>query len=831
MQPRHMLADSIHRIPAEILIENVEESRYGFEPCISLVLVLRGEISLTAEGVKNCLREKDVILINPDTLYTVSGTKSSQLLFLKLKPAYFEDAYEGFGRMKFRLNATDSGQKQKSSCEEISRLLLRLLQVMSRRSAGYHLMGELIVLEIVAILIQSFSELGQSYAFPASTSTSASVTTQEEERIQSIVQYIFTHYREKISLADLAEYLNLNPQYISRYVSKHMGSSLSTFITSVRLQESMKQLEDLDNKITYVALESGFPNLKSYFKAFREAYHMTPAKYRSHIAKESLADRFLGAFQEDFAIRQSGLVDDTEFRLLPTNRRDLTMDCHQAGQPMKFSWKKIMAFGRAAEGMREELRNQLRTIQKDIPFEYVRFHGILSDEMMVYSEDSKGNAEYNFSSVDELLDFLLDLKLKPFMELGFMPEQLAEDKKYMFQWKANISFPKSMMKWNELIRHFVLHLVERYGVGEVKSWYFHPFYHAYLSENQMQDYYRFIQETCRTIKSVDRSFKTGCLVQPENLENFGAFARAKGFRPDFLTFTVFGLTPSKEFAQNITENYEKVSRSGENLYIPQNTIQYCSYSEIDFLEKSIEVYHSGLKSYAAGTELIVSEWNISPNPKDLLHDTCYKAAFIVKQVLNSHQRVDGLVYWSISDIFEEVTTNNSVFHGGVGIITSNGIKKPAYFAYQLLNRLGETRISSGEGYFITRKEHDHSVQILLYHYCHFRSDRSACVRDPGSDPYELFDEKLEEFCLTLSRFSGKYIERKYRINRENGSAYDEWNKIGAPRVLSAEELKFMKGKSIYGYHHSEVESEGDIVIHEILKPHEVLLIELIPVLS
>ncbi len=61
--------------------------------------------------------------------------------------------------------------------------------------------------------------------------------------------------------------------------------------------------------------------------------------------------------------------------------------------------------GRAAEGLRANVQKQLRELQDEIGFEYIRFHGIFTDEMMIYNLDKEGNISYNWTYVDELFDF------------------------------------------------------------------------------------------------------------------------------------------------------------------------------------------------------------------------------------------------------------------------------------------------------------------------------------------------------------------------------------------------------------------------------------------
>ena len=86
--------------------------------------------------------------------------------------------------------------------------------------------------------------------------------------------------------------------------------------------------------------------------------------------------------------------------------------------------------------------------------------------------------------------------------------------------------------------------------------------------------------------------------------------------------------------------------------------------------------------------LYYTEWNISSNPRDPLHDGPFAAAFITKIIMETHGLVQGYSFWTFSDIFEENYFPSVAFHGGFGLLNLHGIAKPAYRAFQLLHHLG-----------------------------------------------------------------------------------------------------------------------------------------------
>ena len=105
-------------------------------------------------------------------------------------------------------------------------------------------------------------------------------------------------------------------------------------------------------------------------------------------------------------------------------------------------FREVVGAGRAAEGLRADWQRDLAVVHRECGFKYIRFHGLLQDEMGVYSEDKQGRQIYNFQYIDALYDAILKIGMKPFVELSFMPQALASGSKMVFWWKGNITPPR-----------------------------------------------------------------------------------------------------------------------------------------------------------------------------------------------------------------------------------------------------------------------------------------------------------------------------------------------------------------------------------------------------
>ena len=132
-----------------------------------------------------------------------------------------------------------------------------------------------------------------------------------------------------------------------------------------------------------------------------------------------------------------------------------TIDFRKEGTPYTPYWKNCVGAGRANEGLRAGFQKHLKQVQEQIGFRYLRFHGLLHDDMFVLRENENGEKVYNFQYIDELFDTLLELNIRPFVELGFFPACLKGGNATQFWWKANVTPPNNLDGWCELIDRLI----------------------------------------------------------------------------------------------------------------------------------------------------------------------------------------------------------------------------------------------------------------------------------------------------------------------------------------------------------------------------------------
>jgi xylan 1,4-beta-xylosidase len=276
---------------------------------------------------------------------------------------------------------------------------------------------------------------------------------------------------------------------------------------------------------------------------------------------------------------------------------------------------------------------------------------------------------YSFLNVDRIFDFLFSIGVRPFVELSFMPTALASGTVTIFHYRANVTPPRECQAWGDLVRRLLTHWVERYGLDEVRQWYFEvwnePNLSAFWTGSQRQ-YFELYRHSALAIKAVDASLRVGGPATAKNewVSAFLDFCEGERLPADFVSTHHYPNDPLWSEAQDTEAELAGSRRS------------------------LLRDWARDVRDQARGRPLLYTEWNISSNPRYPRHDEPYAAAFAVKTILEMNGLVEAYSFWTFSDVFEESYFPSVPYHGGFGLLNLYGIPKPTYRAFELLHRLG-----------------------------------------------------------------------------------------------------------------------------------------------
>lgn len=437
---------------------------------------------------------------------------------------------------------------------------------------------------------------------------------------------------------------------------------------------------------------------------------------------------------------------------------DFSCDLSAAFEPFEHVWEHTVGSDHAPIGLRADWQRQLRACRAALGFRHMRCHGLLSDDMGTLI-CHKNELLYSFFNIDQLFDFLLSIGMRPFVELSFMPLVLASGSETVFRYRGNITPPKDFGEWALLIGKLLRHWRDRYGVDEIRRWYFEvwnePNLHDFWTGTQEQ-YFTLYRHTVEAIKAVDPSLRVGgpATAQNEWLPAFIDYCGRHGLAADFISTHYY---PTDAFGK-----------------IGADTLTQLANAPRDVMaDRAREA-----RAAVGDRPLFYTEWNVSSNPRDVLHDQPFAAAYAARILMGAAPLVQAYSFWTFTDIFAENYFPSVPFHGGFGLLNLNGIPKPVYRAFEMLHRLG-TRQHTVEGTHQTvgawATSDQHDLTMLMINHAQPRQPINTevvkIVVKNGGQPRTALIERIDD---------------------RHANVYRAWQDMGSPESLSASDVSYLR---------------------------------------
>lgn len=426
--------------------------------------------------------------------------------------------------------------------------------------------------------------------------------------------------------------------------------------------------------------------------------------------------------------------------------------------------------------MRPDSLAQLKTVRDELGFRYVRFHAIFHDALGTYKEID-GKPIYDWSKIDALYDQLLAMGIRPFVELGFTPEAMKTSNQQIFFWKGNTSHPNPA-KWTALVEQFMRHLRQRYGDGEVRHWYFEvwnePNLAGFWEGADQPAYFALYDATARAIKRIDPQLKVGgpATAGAAWVPEFIAHVVASDVPLDFITAHTYGVTGG--FLDEQGKDDTKLSPSDDAITGDVRRVRH-------------EIQASARPSLP----LYFTEWSTSYTPRDPVHDSYVSAAYILSKLKAVDGLVQGMSYWTYSDLFEEPGPPTAPFQGGFGLLNPQGIRKPAYFAYKYLHKLGSNALKTHDPQSLATWN-GNTLKALVWS---FQLPKQNLSNRPF---YTRVLPALPAAAVNLDLHgmpAGNYRVAIYRTGFEANDAYTAYLRMGSPTTLTIDQRRLLQKKT------------------------------------
>ena len=262
-------------------IYRIGSYHYNWHSDLELLLVLSGNVEVCVNGVIRILEADDIVLINSNVGHaTLAKSPDSIAMVLHIDPIFLKDYYKNAEFLLFELCSSRKNRNEKPFM--LIRLLLsQMILSGNKEQPEQRLLFESAFYSLFHTIVSNF---------PPKEIQSATFMTNKKklDAINKMIKYINKNYKRKITLDRLAKEGNYNSNYVSQLFKSYLGINFYDYLTRIRLREATRALSQTDNKILEIALDNGFPDLKSFNAAFKENFGKSPTEYRNQLNSESI---------------------------------------------------------------------------------------------------------------------------------------------------------------------------------------------------------------------------------------------------------------------------------------------------------------------------------------------------------------------------------------------------------------------------------------------------------------------------------------------------------------------------------------------------------------
>lgn len=761
--------------------------------------VLRGNLDIKIDDKMYKMQSGDIVLINANKRHTVIGNE--ELLGARFEIDFHLLAeYMGSMQLLFWCNTVADRNHAYSN---LRRLLDRIL-------TRYFEKDDKSALYLNALYFETLYVLTSNFLVKADDVRLNLEDSQDRMRIRQIQIYVQANYQSQISLNDLADRLYLSNAYLSKYIKKNLGMTFMEYLNNVRLFHAVDELMYSDKNLTHIAYDNGFPTSASFTKVFREIYNESPSEYRKKIQDEKEKDEKEKMLQQE---EEQRILEYLKFRAhkenpQSTRKKEYIINAGNVKDTLT-DCSKAISIGDGYLLLQSEAQHQVEKIQKQTGVKYARIWNILSREYCFSEKEG-----YNFRRLDQVLDFLLDHHMKPYLEVGSKPSL------FMYTPERSINTEKSKMDsydfktFSEITRELCVHLVNRYGVEELETWYFEYWNDPSLNITEPDgEYYQRFDLLYQTMKNYSEEISVGgagFILGYETLVCKKIFPiwKAREIHPDFLSVCSF--------------QYIALVEDGGRLGRKSIDSEYM-LNQIEIMKNVME--ETGFQI----PEFHIDEWNFTISNRNVLNDSCEQGAYILKNCIEMNGAVDMMAYWHALDLYSDYYDTDTVLNGDSGLISRDGICKPSFYAFQFMNRLLPKVLEKNDHAIVTTNGRNRYV-IACHNY------KSLSSRYVFTDEDEIQLEDIEQYVEDIDPIKlnftiqnvkdGKYLVKIYRVNRECGSVQDLWKNLDYSKGLMRDEVDYLKSSAIPGIEMKTIEVEnGELCLTNNLEMQEIRLID------
>lgn len=750
-----------------------------------LLYLLNGSLMVTVEEESFSLRPGDMIMVNANKKHSYEGDE--EVLIGRFVISYSKT--RELLNQNMILFWCNSVVDKNEAYDDLREVMTQIFNQNLKNPDGGRIFLNSLYYQMLHILTSNFLLTARDLRYEDETS-------RTDDRMQEVFQYIRLNYRQNISLQDVAKQLYLSPTYLSKYIKKKCNISFIDLINSVRLGHAMEDMLYSDSSIMKIAMDNGFASVAAFNKVFKEAYNATPSEFRKHARADKDPKEQRKKEEHRLLIQKKVEAYLEGSPALEPDHKKKSRICAELhtktnmGRTWKNACAKMINAGTALDLTKSVFQEQILFTKEKMGIEYVRFWDIYAPEL--YIDIHSPREQIHFGKLDEVIDFLVKNRLKPYIELGFKPLRLLKTTQNALKEISREQEFESDSQMRDFFGELLVHLIKRYGAEEVQTWYFEywkkedlvfqdlAYSFTPMSRQAQQEYFQ-------KFDTVAGAFRG---VLPEVQIGGGGFSMQHYGREGFL-FILESWKRHKEMPDFISLNCYpyQIQKEGSLYFEKKSTDMY-------FVRHNIEKAKELMKE--AGfpkTELHVSEYSLTLSNRNVINDNCSKGAFLMQNAIDCMEDVDILGYWLATDIYADYQDTQDFLFGGCGLLTKAGVAKPGFYAFEFLNRLYKTMLVKDKNYVVTGNNRGsfrivcHNFKNLNYNY-YLTEENKIRMQDI---PMMLEDRDYLAIHVKITGVeNGMYMIKQHQVNQKYGSVQDEWKRLNMDTEMNMEEMEYLR---------------------------------------
>ncbi|EUJ34586.1 bacterial regulatory helix-turn-helix s, AraC family protein [Brochothrix thermosphacta DSM 20171 = FSL F6-1036] len=252
---------------AKIALETIETVDFHVNDDLKVLFILADHLEVLKQGKVILLKAGDIFLVNPGEIIGMVGSSKNRVLMLNIQLLEFEKLVG-----QFKLTRPLSLSYHHDAYKNLTKLLSRLYIEQMQKKKGYQAIINGCVSLVLGTLLRTLTIEPLSF--------NRTIDNDNKIKNREVMAYINEHHTEKLTLQKLADHFYVSKFYLAHRFKEDLGMSVGKYLKEIRLLYAIRQLETSHLSVGEIAINNGFPNVRSFSDVFKERNGMTPTEFR-----------------------------------------------------------------------------------------------------------------------------------------------------------------------------------------------------------------------------------------------------------------------------------------------------------------------------------------------------------------------------------------------------------------------------------------------------------------------------------------------------------------------------------------------------------------------